>query len=271
MKIGIDMGHTLVGVGTGATKYVSETDINREVGKRLIKKLKEKGHTVYNCTVDKSTNDLQDRVAKANAQALDLFVSIHLNAGVSNGNFAGGTETYSLSSTGNGAKYAEKVHKELVNLGFRNRGTKTSNFYVLRKTNASAILVELFFVDSQVDVDLYKKLGANEISNALFKGITGVDYFNTSTIEEQSSSASNVINNSIPNFEVGTSYVYKKYKNGSTKEIIYQTEECKEAIGYLSPYEECICIGVYKEKAILTYDTANGKKVGFAKWLGGIQ
>ena len=81
MKVGIDMGHTLSGAGTGASsQYAKETDKNREVGKRLIELLKAGGHTVVNCTVDNSNNDLYDRVKLANTQTLDLFVSLHLNA-----------------------------------------------------------------------------------------------------------------------------------------------------------------------------------------------
>ena len=63
MIIGIDMGHTLSGAGTGANGFVSETQKNREVGNRLIAMLREKGHTVINCTVDTSSNDLYDRTS----------------------------------------------------------------------------------------------------------------------------------------------------------------------------------------------------------------
>lgn len=62
MIVGVDMGHTLSGAGTGANGFVSETVKNREVGKRLIQMLQEKGHKVINCTVDKSNNNLAERV-----------------------------------------------------------------------------------------------------------------------------------------------------------------------------------------------------------------
>ena len=77
MIIGLDMGYTLSGAGTGARGYVEETVKNREAGNRLMAMLREKGHTVINCTVDTSSNDLYDRTCKANAQRLDLFVSLH--------------------------------------------------------------------------------------------------------------------------------------------------------------------------------------------------
>ena len=45
----------------------------------------------------------------------------------------------------------------------------------------------------------------------------------------------------------------KKYKNGSTREIVYQTTECQEEIGYLNPYEECDCYGITNGLAIVCY------------------
>lgn len=173
MIIGIDMGHTLSGVGTGAVGYVSETVKNRELGKRLIQMLQEKGHTVINCTVDKSNNDLADRVAIANNQKLDLFISLHLNAYKST-NSEMGVETYSYSASGTGREYAAKIQNELVtSIGWKNRGLKTANFYVLRNTVDPAILVELGFCDSKGDMD---KWNTEKIASALFKGITGQVY-----------------------------------------------------------------------------------------------
>lgn len=83
MRIGVDMGHSLSGAGSGAVGIKKETDMNRLAGKRLITMLQEKGHTVVNCTVD-SASSVDDQlvgiVQKANAQALDIFVSLHLNS-----------------------------------------------------------------------------------------------------------------------------------------------------------------------------------------------
>ena len=108
MYIGLDAGHTLSGVGTGATGYVSETDMNRKVLKRLTEMLTEKGHKVNNFTVDKSNSDLSDRVNKANSVNLDLFVSLHLNAYQKTNN-AMGVETYHYPSSSKGKTYATNV------------------------------------------------------------------------------------------------------------------------------------------------------------------
>ena len=44
--------------------------------------------------------------------------------------------------------------------------------YVVRHSNAKAMLVECCFVDTD-DADKYKKIGATEFAKAIFKGITG--------------------------------------------------------------------------------------------------
>lgn len=172
MIIGVDMGHSLSGAGTGASKYVSEVVENRKIGKELIRMLREKGHTVINCTVDKastSDNQLDQIVANANKQYLDVFISIHLNAGGGKG-----TETYVVSKNGNAYKYALSVNQEVYeSCFFVDRGIKTARFKVITKTVAPALLLEVCFVDTKSDCD---KLNCYNVSKAIFKGLTGVDY-----------------------------------------------------------------------------------------------
>ena len=175
--IGIDMGHTLSGAGTGASGFVSETQKNREVGNRLIAMLREKGHTVINCTVDTSSNDLYDRTCKANAQRLDLFVSLHLNA-FKTTESPMGVETYIYNGAYNGKEAnrakAQAIQSALVqDIGWIDRKVKEANYYVLRETVAPAVLVELGFCDSRADMN---KWNTEKIAAALFRGITGVAY-----------------------------------------------------------------------------------------------
>lgn len=60
----------------------------------------------------------------------------------------------------------------------------------------------------------------------------------------------------------------KIYKNGSTSESIYTTENLNVKIGELDPYETCTAIGEVDSKIIVLYNTSNGKKVGFVKYRG---
>lgn len=176
MKFGIDMGHTLSGSGSGASGVVKETDKNRLVGKRLVEMLKQNKHEVINCTVDKSDNDLVARTNLANAQALDLFVSLHLNCYADTS--ANGVETFIYSGSYSGKEnlrgIAKKVNDNLVKqIGWFNRGVKEADFHVLRETNCPAILVELGFCSNKRDMDLWD---TEKIARAIYEGITGQSY-----------------------------------------------------------------------------------------------
>lgn len=181
MRIGVDMGHSLSGAGTGAVGIKKEVDMNRLAGKRLIQMLQEKGHFVVNCTIDSasSTNaQLSGIIAKEKAQALDYFISLHLNSYESS---AHGVETYICSGSWKGKEevrsFAKRINDELANkIGWYNRGIKEANYRVLKETNSKAILVELGFCSNQGDMN---KWDTEKIAKALFKGITGSDYVTT--------------------------------------------------------------------------------------------
>lgn len=188
MKIGIDMGHSLSGAGTGASSLLTEVVENRKIGNRLIEILKEKGHTVVNCSVDSASStssQLSGIVKKANAQTLDLFVSIHLNAGGGRG-----TETYVYPSASTKIKTKAKTINDAIvaSCNFRNRGVKeSSRLYVLKNTTAPAVLVEVCFVDSSEDKG---KLNCEAVAKAMFKGITGADYVANNANNASSNSSS---------------------------------------------------------------------------------
>lgn len=172
MRIGIDKGHRL---GTGASKILNETTENRKIGNELIKMLKEKGHTVVDCTSELANVDSQlgEIARKANAQELDVFCSIHLNAGGGSG-----TETFIWNGSWQGKEanraIAKKVNDAIVSsCNFRNRGVKEANYYVVRATKAPAILVEVCFVDSIEDNQKYNYI---KVAKAIFKGLTGQEY-----------------------------------------------------------------------------------------------
>lgn len=164
MKIAINSGHTIEGSGTGAIGFVSETGENRKIAKRVISVLRARGNEVIDCTIDKSSNDLQDAVRKANDANVDIFCSIHLNSGGGNG-----TETYIYRLGGNAEKLARKVNDNVVkSCNFANRGVKEANFYVLKHTKAPAILLEVCFVDSKEDC---KKLNVENVAIAIANAI----------------------------------------------------------------------------------------------------
>lgn len=177
MRIGIDMGHTLSGEGTGSQGCgYKEQNLTRELGKIVIEMLKKEGHTIYDCTVDKSSNNAQqliDRVNKANKQPLDLFVSIHFNACVNDVKGDGrttGTEVLLHSMSSKAKPYAERIVKKIANVGLKNRGVKTHNAYVLKHTKAPALLIETCFIDDKDDMNVYLK-SPRKVAKAIVEGI----------------------------------------------------------------------------------------------------
>lgn len=180
MKIAVDKGHTLKGYDTSANGIFSESAYDRVLGNLVIKMLRDAGHEVIDVTVDDGTmykdmyGSLSARVNKANLNNVDLYISIHFNAGCGQG-----TEVYlaprsyynSDNSYNTNLGYAQRVQNNMVALGFRNRGVKTDEFYVLTKSNAHAILIETCFCDTQSDADLYNKWGAERVAKAIVEGI----------------------------------------------------------------------------------------------------
>ena len=71
----------------------------------------------------------------------------------------------------------------------------------------------------------------------------------------------------------GSDEPVRRYKNGSTKEIIYADTGLTKVIGSLSPYEECDCFGIFNNRPMVRYkiDGQNNYKIGFAKWTGGVK
>ena len=178
MRINVHAGHNPAGkVACGAVGIINESTEARRVKDEVISQLRELGHTVYDCTVDNGTGQqdvLRKIVAKCNARAVDLDVSIHFNAGSGDRKGNGkttGTEVYSYDISGIARETAVRICAAVSRLGFKNRGVKTSKtLYVLKHTKAPALLVECCFVDDQDDVQLYDY---RSMASAIVYGITG--------------------------------------------------------------------------------------------------
>ena len=171
MKIGINCGHTISGPGFGAVGIIGESENTRLVGYNLMDKLAAAGISVIDCTIDEAESQsayLAQAVQKANADNLDWFISIHFNASASHeGN---GVEVYTYE----GRQYddALSVCENIAALGFKNRGVKSgTGLYVIRKTKAKAMLIEVCFCDNEHDVSVYGANGPEKVAQAIFDGL----------------------------------------------------------------------------------------------------
>ena len=181
MKIGINCGHTKSGAGSGAVGFINESIETRNVGYELMTLLRNGGHTVVDCTIDKAVSQnayLSQAVNLANRQDLDYFISIHFNAGKGKG-----VEVY----TYDGRKFTDalEVCQNISSLGFNNRGVKSgTGLYVVRKTKAKAMLIETCFVDSE-DANLYKQLGCKKFAEAIYKAIADTNVITTPIVKNE--------------------------------------------------------------------------------------
>lgn len=155
----------------GASGYFSEVEEDRKVKDLVITKLRQLGHTVYDCTDEQGTSqnaNLANIVAKCNAHKVDIDLSIHFNA---SGGAGYGVEAYTYDNLGSAYKTATALVNAISELGFRNRGAKVNkDYYVVRKTVAPAILLECCFCDNAQDAAKYN---AESMANAIVKGLTG--------------------------------------------------------------------------------------------------
>ena len=172
MVVGINCGHTKSGAGYGAVGIIKESEHTRLVGQKLMNLLQAAGVTVVDCTIDQAGTQneyLAAAVALANRQDLDWFISIHFNASASHAGHGAEVFTYE------GRQYQDAldVCANLAELGFTNRGVKAgSGLYVIRKTKAKSMLIEVCFCDNQHDIDIYNAAGGAEgIARAIYKGI----------------------------------------------------------------------------------------------------
>lgn len=172
MTIGVNCGHTIGGAGYGAVGVIKESNHTRLVGYALMEKLRAAGVNVIDCTIDEADTQaeyLAAAVALANREDLDWFLSIHFNASAAH--TGQGVEVYTYE----GRQYQDAldVCGNIAALGFKNRGVKSgSGLYVIRKTKAKSMLIEVCFCDNEQDVALYNSAGGAEtVAQAIFNAL----------------------------------------------------------------------------------------------------
>lgn len=113
------------------------------------------------------------KAMEANEAGVDLFVSIHRNSFPTD-NTAFGVESLVYDLSGLKYEIAQSINQQLEAVGFRNLGvTARPNLVVLKRTKMPAVLVEVGFINSDVDNELFDD-NFDDIALAIAEGILDV-------------------------------------------------------------------------------------------------
>lgn len=173
MRIGGRSGHNPL--APGACGIIDETTEDRKIflsSKKYLEKLNQ-FIDCYPGNMNNANTELIWGISKANSNNVELFYSVHLNKAYNSYDGVIGAEIWlhPIASTETKDK-ANLILKNLEQLGFTNRGIKYSNELAeLNSTNMEAMIIECFFCEATGDVNLYKKLGADELGFAIANGI----------------------------------------------------------------------------------------------------
>lgn len=153
-------------IGPGGTR---EAHVTLAVTRFLEEELHAMGWQTTLARQDDSEIQLAPRVAVANGQQADLFVSIHCNA--LDRNWIKGIETYFHNPFSLGL--AQAIHSSLVSrLGSPDRGVRNAKFYVINHTTMPAVLCEIGYLSNP---DEEKKLAdpayQRQVAKAIAQGL----------------------------------------------------------------------------------------------------
>ncbi|RXM79564.1 hypothetical protein DP144_01790 [Clostridium tetani] len=170
MLFNLNPGHTLSGgdIGTRGINGLKEEVLTRQLVVELDKELRNRGHRTNICRVDYASTlneSLNKQVSLCNAVNADLNICIHFNTTI--GGYGSEIFTY-------GGKYlieADRVLKQLNNLGFRNRGIKDQPLALTKRTKAKTIYIEVCFIDNPNDIKILNKYGMSGIAKAIVNGV----------------------------------------------------------------------------------------------------
>ena len=111
-----------------------------------------------------------EKAQEANLTDADYFVSIHRNSSPIPNQYTG-IESLVYSPYGEAARLAANINEELEEVGFVNQGVnQRQNLVVLRRTQMPAVLVEVGFINTDMDNQMFDDT-FEETAQAIAKGI----------------------------------------------------------------------------------------------------
>ena len=147
----IDAGHGGRDSGAvSADNSILEKDITLSTAILLRNRLQDAGANVILSRSSDEFVSLDNRVITGHNYQADLFISLHYDA-IEVANSMSGTTTYYYSESN--LELANTVNRYLAQLGpLNNNGVRHGNYYVLRANNQPSILLELGYMNSDIDI-----------------------------------------------------------------------------------------------------------------------
>ncbi|NPV91693.1 MAG: N-acetylmuramoyl-L-alanine amidase CwlD [Firmicutes bacterium] len=181
----VDPGHGGVDPGAVSGSGTREKDLTLQVGQRLAHLLTEAGSNVIMTRekdedladpgvkglMERKRQDLARRVACANMNQADFFISIHVNSFPASRWW--GAQTFYLRSSEEGKKLAEFIQEELVKVSVENhRKAKGEDYYILEKAQVTAVNVEIGFMSNPVEEKMMKDPAyQDKLARAIYSGV----------------------------------------------------------------------------------------------------
>jgi len=180
----IDAGHGGYDRGGIPGQRVSEKDMTLDVAQRLKNILSSSGYRVVMTRDSDVFIPLGTRTAIANENRNAIFVSIHFNSATRRG--ADGIETYFYSR--DSLALASAIHHYVAGgAPSPNRGVRRRGYFVLRRTNIPAILVECGFLTNPTEASYvqnasYRQKLAEEIAAGISRRNSVASSFGTTRV-----------------------------------------------------------------------------------------
>lgn len=269
-KLALSAGHYYYTAGKRCLKKLDPNEtrewwLNDRIADRIEKLLSEYDGISIKRLDDTTGNKdvtLTQRSNASNSWGADFYLAIHHNAGV-NGGAGGGIQAYAYNGNVSSAtlEWQKELYNELIKLtGLKgNRATTCprANLHECREPNASAVLLELGFMDSSTDVPiilsqdfaykcaqacvniivkragLKKKLTTTTTTTSVgtYKLVADVNKYSSSDDAKNKKNSKGTLN-------AGTYYIFNKYPNGHNGMYNLTTDKTgNEAGNWINPSE----------------------------------
>lgn len=167
---------------------IRESDLTLSISKKVKAIIENAGYKVYMTRSTDEYKTLVERPAYANKLDAAVFVSIHINSAESKD--AVGTEVFYAESNNDdsygttSSKLAKNILSRMIaNMGSANRGVRTAEHAVTKRTNMPSALAEVGFISNETELanmtsEEYQQKTAQGIAEGILMTLDEINIFN---------------------------------------------------------------------------------------------